>query len=153
MRHVTASPVLDRIARLVALFNDGSLELPGDPVARQCVFRLNGVAYEETMGRPVSDPLVRLVARGPAAYRLLAQALRYAVPDARLEVDRLVAGGRPGGDLVTGRARVTGALRGGAAFTARADLALVVDERGQLAEIAAVVDEAALNAIAKARQQ
>jgi len=48
---------------------------------------------------------------------------------------------------------VTGALRGGAAFTARANLALVTDARGQLTEIAAVVDEAPLAAIAKAREQ
>jgi hypothetical protein len=150
---VSPAPVLDRIATLVALFNDGGLDVPDDLIARQCVFRLNGVAYEDTMGRPVSDPLVRLVARGPAAYRFLAQALRYAVPDARVEVEQLMAGGSTGGDLVTGRARVTGALRGGAAFTARANLALVIDARGRLTEIAAVVDEAPLAAIAKAREQ
>jgi hypothetical protein len=94
VRDVTDVPVLDRVARLVAFFNEGSLDVPDDLIDRGCVFRLNGVAYEDTMGRPVSDPLVRLVARGPAAYRLLAQALRYAVPDAQVgsSVSRLAAG-------------------------------------------------------------
>lgn len=146
-------PVLDRVARLVAFFNEGSLDVPDDLIDRGCVFRLNGVAYEDTMGRPVSDPLVRLVARGPAAYRLLAQALRYAVPDAQVAVQRLAAGGGKAGDLVTGRARVTGVLRGGAAFSAGADVALVVDAHGHVTEMAAIVDEAALTEIAKARQQ
>lgn len=147
------APVLDRVARLVAFFNEGSLDVPAALIDRACVFRLNGVAYEDTMGRPVSDPLVRLVARGPAAYRLLAQALRYAVPDARVEVQHLSAGGGAVGDLVTGRARVTGMLRGGAAFSAGADLALVVDARGHVTEMAAIVDETVLTEIAKARQQ
>jgi hypothetical protein len=145
--------VLDRIARLVAFFNEGSLDVPDDLIDRACVFRLNGVAYEETMGRPVSDPLVRLVARGPAAYRLLAQALRYAVPDARVELQHFAAGGGTAGDLVTGRARVAGALRGGGEFVARADLALVVDPRGHITEMAAIVDETALSEIARARQR
>jgi hypothetical protein len=88
---------LQRIARLVALFNEGSLDVPDGLIAKTCVFRLNGVAYEDTMGRPVSDPLVRLVARGPAGYRLLSQALRYAAPDVRIRLDRLVAPGTPAG--------------------------------------------------------
>lgn len=150
---MSPAPVLDRIATLVALFNEGGLDVPDDLIGRQCVFRLNGVAYEDTMGRPVSDPLVRLVARWPAAYRFLAQALRYAVPDARVDVERLVAGGGTAGDLVTGGARVTGTLRGGGALAARANLALVIDARGRVTEIAAVADEAALEAIAKARER
>jgi len=149
---VSAVPVLDRIARLAAFFNEGGLDVPDDLIARQCSFRLNGEAYEDTMGRPVSDPLVRLVARGPAAYRLLAQALRYAVPDARVSLDRLVAGGGTRGDLVTGTAHVTGTLRGGDGLTASANLALVIDPQGRLTEVAAIVDEAVLTAIAKARE-
>lgn len=150
---MTGAPVLGRIASLVGSFNEGSLDVPADLFDRACVFRLNGVAYEDTLGRPLSDPLVRLVARGPAAYRLLAQALRYAVPDARVEVDALAASGGTAGDLVTARARLTGALRGGQPIAAGADLAVVVDARSRVTEVAAIVDEPVLASIAEARQR
>jgi hypothetical protein len=144
---------LQRIARLVALFNEGSLDVPDGLIAKTCVFRLNGVAYEDTMGRPVSDPLVRLVARGPAGYRLLSQALRYAAPDVRIRLDRLVAPGTPAGGLVTGTAHLEGTLRGGEPLKARAAVAMVADAQGSLAEVAAVLDEGHVAALAKARER
>ena len=144
---------LERIARLVALFNEGSLDVPDGLIARTCVFRLNGVAYEETMGRPVSDPLVRLVSRGPAAYRLLSQALRYAAPDVRVRLERVMAPAGADGGLVTGTAYLEGTLRGGEPLKARAAVALVADAQGALAEMAAVLDEQHLIALAKARER
>lgn len=146
------STVLERIARLVALFNEGSLDVPDGLIARACVFRLNGVAYEDTMGRPISDPLVRLVGRGPAAYRLLSQAVRYALPDARLRLQRMVAGSDEGG-LLTGTAILAGTLRGAGPFAARAAVALVADAAGHLTEVAAVLDEADVMALVRARER
>ncbi len=91
----------DKLARLAQAFNEGSLDVPEGLIDRGCVFRLNGVAYEDTMGRPLTDPIVRMVARGPAAYRFLAQAVRYALPDARLEVAEVVADHPAGATLAT----------------------------------------------------
>ena len=70
----STAQAIERLERLVAQFNSGSLDLPDGLLDRNAVFRLNGVAYEDTMGRPAGDPLVRLVARGPAAYRFLSRA-------------------------------------------------------------------------------
>jgi hypothetical protein len=142
-----------RLARLAQLFNEHSLDLPDGLLDRGCVFRLNGVAYEDTMGRPVSDPIVRMVARGPAAYRFLAQAVRYAVPDAHLQVADVVPAHADGAALATGTATIAGTLRGsGWPFHASAGLAVVTGETGLVREVAVLLDEAHVAAIAEARR-
>ena len=143
----------DKLARLAHLFNEHSLDVPDGLIDRGCVFRLNGVAYEDTMGRPVTDPIVRMVARGPAAYRFLAQAVRYAVPDARLEVAGLVPPDVRGAALATATATLAGTLRGSAApFHAVAGLAVVTSDAGLVREVAVLLDEAHVAAIAEARR-
>jgi len=152
---VTGDPstrLLARLAGLLVAFNGGSLDVPDGLIERRCVFRLNGVAYEDTLGRPVSEPLVRLVGRGPAAYRLLAQALHYAVPDAAVSLERVATSQTNGGGLVTGCAFLRGTLRTGGDIEASADVALVADEGGAITEIACVVDERVLHAIEEARR-
>lgn len=143
----------DKLARLTHLFNEHSLDVPDGLIDRACVFRLNGVAYEETMGRPVSDPIVRMVARGPAAYRFLAQALRYAMPDAQLELASVVPAQPSGAALATTTATVGGTLRGsGVALKADAAVAFVTGEGGLVREVAVLLDEAHVAAIAEARR-
>lgn len=143
----------DKLARLTHLFNEHSLDVPDGLLDRACVFRLNGVAYEETMGRPVSDPIVRMVARGPAAYRFLAQALRYAMPDAQLELASVVPAQPSGAALATTTATVGGTLRGsGVALRADAAVAFVTGEGGLVREVAVLLDEAHVAAIAQARR-
>lgn len=139
----------ERLEALVTYFNQASLDVPDDLLSRQCVFRLNGLAYEDTLGRPVSDPLVRLIARGPAGYRFLAQWLRFAMPDAQasLHLAACDAG------LATGVAVLRGTLRGSTdAFEVRADVALLVEEAGRLGEVAVVVDEGMLARLELARR-
>ena len=129
----------DRVAVLVAAFNTGSLDVPEGLFDANCVFRLNGTAYEDTLGRPVTDPIVRLVGRGLAAYRFLAQALRYAVPDCRISVER-------------GVGRLEGTPRGeSAARCIDAAFRLRADDRDRLTEVAVVVAAADLDAISRAR--
>jgi len=148
---VTAT-LSDRLAMLVKAFNARSLDVPEGLLDRGCVFRLNGVTYEETMGRPVTDPIVRLVARGPAAYRFLAQALRYALPDAEVSLDVLVPDAAGRAPLVSTMATVEGTLRGGdTRLRARAAVALVVGETGLVQELAAMVNDDQVRAIRDAR--
>lgn len=100
------------------------------------------------MGRPVSDPLVRLVARGHGAYRLLLTALRYALtaPEVVLR-DLSVSRG-----LATAHAEVSGTLRDtGEPWTTSADLALVVDVDGRITEIGVQMDPDAVSRILRAR--
>ena len=144
----------DRLALLVSAFNAHSLDVPDALLDRACVFRLNGVAYEETMGRPVTDPIVRLVARGSAAYRFLAQALWYAVPDAEVSLDPLVPEDGNRVPLASTMATVQGTLRGSEGrFRAKVAVALVIGESGLVQEVAAMMSEEQLEAIREARRQ
>jgi hypothetical protein len=145
---LTPGEFMTRVAEWMALVNRGSLDLPDDLLHRQATFRLNGVAYEDIMGRPVSDPLVRLVARGHGAYRLLLTALRYALaaPEVVLR-DLSVSRG-----LATAHAEVSGTLRDtGEPWTTSADLALVVDVDGRITEIGVQMDPDAVSRILRAR--
>jgi hypothetical protein len=144
----------DRLAMLVKAFNARSLDVPDGLLDRGCVFRLNGVAYEETMGRPVTDPIVRLVARGPAAYRFLAQALRYAIPDAEVSLDELVPDAAERASLVSTMATVEGTPRGAdTRLRTRVAAALVIGETGLVQELAVMMNDEQFGAIRDARSR
>jgi hypothetical protein len=144
----------DRLAQLVSAFNARSLDVPDALLDRACTFRLNGVAYEDTMGRTVSDPIVRLLGRGPAAYRSLAQALRYAVPDAEVRLDPIVPEDADRAPLASTTATLKGALRGAEGrFRAKVAVALVVGDAGLVQEIAVMMSEEQLVAIREARRR
>jgi hypothetical protein len=145
---LTPAEFVARIAEWVAYVNRGSLDLPDGLLHRQASFRLNGVAYEDMMGRPVSDPLVRLVARGQGAYRLLLTAVRYALTAPEVAVrDIDVSRG-----LATAHVDLTGTLRDtGETWTTSCDLALVVDVDGHITEMGVQMDPAAVARIQRAR--
>ena len=71
--------------QLVTLFNRKAMDLPDGLFDRHTQFLLNGVPFEEMLGRSPKDPLVLMIARGSAGYRFAAKALQHAVPDARVE--------------------------------------------------------------------
>lgn len=145
---LTPGEFVARVAEWMALVNRGSLDIPAGMLHRQASFRLNGIAYDEIMGRPITDPLVRLVARGPGGYRLLLTALRFALtaPEIALR-DFDVSRG-----LATAHADLSGALRDtGEAWTATCDLALVVDVDGQITEIGVQMDPAQVARLLRAR--
>ena len=105
---VATTILLDRLSSLVAFFGRGSLDLPDGTLTHDTVFRLNGVAYDNTLGRPVNDPLARLVGRGAGGYRFLVKALRFALPDARLEIGALVRTSLDTGCRLAGGGRLEG---------------------------------------------
>jgi hypothetical protein len=149
---VSSTAVLEALGQLVAEFNRGTLDLPDGFLDRNAPLRLNGVAYEETLGRPAADPLVRLLGRGPAAYRFLAKALRYALPDATITLGALEREPDEAGFTLTGPATLTGALRSPASpFAHTASVRLRFDDSGRLLEIDATLDADAVRAIAAAR--
>ena len=145
---LTPAEFVARIAEWVSYVNRGSLDLPDGLLHRQASFRLNGVAYEDMMGRPVSDPLVRLVARGQGAYRLLLTAMRYALTAPEVAVrDIDVSRG-----LATAHVDLSGTLRDtGESWTTSCDLALVVDVDGHITEMGVQMDPAAVARIQRAR--
>jgi hypothetical protein len=135
---VATTILLDRLSSLVALFGRGSL---------------NGVAYDSTLGRPANDPLARLVGRGAGGYRFLIKAVRFALPDARLDIGALERTSLESGCRLAGRGRLEGTLRGtGEAFTAEVDLAFTFDDLGRISAIDAGLDPAQVARIQTARQ-
>jgi hypothetical protein len=110
---MTSSPLWTRVLELTALFNQQSADLPNRLLHDDCVFRLNGRAYHEQLGRPASDPLVRLIGRGPAGYRFLLTRLRYAMAHPRLALDEATMQEQeyPDGRIVNARGTLIGTLR------------------------------------------
>jgi len=150
---VATTILLDRLTSLVALFDRGSLDLPDGTLTHDTVYRLNGVAYDSTLGRAAGDPLARLVGRGAGGYRFLVKALRFALPDARLTIGALERTSLEAGCRLAGDGRVEGTLRGaGEAFAADVDLVFTFDDLGRLIAVDAGVDPARVAQIQDARE-
>jgi len=145
--------LLDRLSALVGLFGRGSLDLPDGLLTRDTVFRLNGEAYDESLGRPAHDPLARLVGRGPGGYRFLLKALRFGLPDARLAIGALERTSFDDGCRLDGTGRLEGTLRGsGEAFGEAFALRLTYDADGRIAAIDVDLEPAQVARIQAARQ-
>ena len=145
-----AETLTGKLDGLVAQFNARTLDLPDGLIDRKTQFRLNGAPFETLLGQPPDDPLVLMLARGPAGYRFAIKALQHAVPDAR--IDR--------GDVVTtddplhaaAKAWLSGHLRGsGESIETIIDVTLRFAPAGWVAMANATVDETALDLIRAAR--
>ena len=148
---VATTTLLDRLSTLVSLFGRGSLDLPEGVLTRDTVYRLNGVAYDDSLGRP-GDPLARLVGRGPGGYRFLLKALRFALPDARLANGSLERTSLDAGCRLAGGARLAGTLRGaGGTFDEPCAIALDYDGEGRLTVVHVTMDPDAIARIQAAR--
>ena len=106
--------LIARVTELVALFNRKSLDLPDGLFDRQTQFLLNGTPFEAMLGRSPSDPLVLMIARGPAGYRFAIKALQHAIPDARVELGAVGDAGEPEASVMplwlSGQLRGTGSM-------------------------------------------
>ena len=100
------------IDQLITLFNQRSLDLPDGYFTRHTQFRLNGVPFEDMLGRSPQDPLVLMIARGAAGYRFTAKAVQHAVPDATLVRGDLDESQDGDGQMVTGECWLSGHFRG-----------------------------------------
>ena len=100
------------VDQLVELFNKRSLDLPDGFFTRNTQFLLNGVPFEEMLGRASNDPLVLMLARGPAGYRFTAKAVQHAVPDATLQRGELEETNEGDARVLTGQCWLSGHYRG-----------------------------------------
>ena len=73
------------IDRVIDDFNTRRMDLPDGLFDRKTQFVINGAPFETLLGSAPNDPLVLMLARGPAGYRFTAKALQHAIPDAKLE--------------------------------------------------------------------
>ena len=81
----TAQGVIDAIDRVIEYFNARRLDLPDGFFDRKTQFVINGAPFETLLGQPANDPLVLMLARGPAGFRFTSKTLQHAMPDAKLE--------------------------------------------------------------------
>jgi hypothetical protein len=77
--------LIDAIDRVIEYFNARKLDLPDGLFDRKTQFVINGAPFETLLGQPPNDPLVLMLARGPAGFRFTAKTLQHAMPDAKLE--------------------------------------------------------------------
>ena len=109
---VATTILLDRLSSLVGLFGRGSLDLPDgilDPRHRlppeRRRLRQHARAPGQRSARAAGRPW-------PGGYRFLFKALRYALPDARLEIGALERTSLGTGCRLAGGGRLEGTLRG-----------------------------------------
>ena len=95
------------IDRVIEYFNARRMDLPDGFFDRKTQFVINGAPFETLLGQSPTDPLILMLARGPAGYRFTAKALQHAIPDARIERGEI-----EGADTLTTKLRLSGALRG-----------------------------------------
>jgi hypothetical protein len=141
--------MIAQLDELIALFNRRGLDLPDGLFDRRTQFLLNGTPFEAMLGRPPADPLVLMIARGPAGYRFAAKALQHAVPDAR--VDRGELEPMAGLDGVIVPLWLSGRLRGTDRPVEAVLRATVVLAGSSVSSADLAVDEGVVQALREAR--
>lgn len=141
------------VDRLIDLFNRRSLDVPDGVFTRQTQLLLNDVPFEERLGRAPTDPLVLMLARGPAGYRFAAKAVQHAVPDARLQRGELARHAEGEAETLAGQCWLSGHFRG-TGEPAEILIEIVLRFQGpSLIQMAAAVDERVLDQLRDARQR
>jgi hypothetical protein len=147
---VANATLIARVTDLVALFNRKSLDLPEGLFDRQTQFLLNGIPFEAMLGRSPSDPLVLMIARGPAGYRFAIKALQHAIPDARVEIGELEDTGQAEACIVP--LWLSGQLGGtGSAVDVVVRVSIGATDAGTVTRADALIDPAILEPIREAR--
>lgn len=136
------------IDRVIELFNAKAMDLPDGFFDRRTQFVLNGSTFETLLGRSDHDPLVLMLARGPAGFRFAAKALQHAMPDATLQR----------GDITGGPSNITtvlwlsGTLRGtGETLKTVVDVILRLAPAGHVEVAEAQIDPVTLDQLRVAR--
>jgi hypothetical protein len=144
----TGQALTSSIDRVIEYFNARRMDLPDGLFDRRTQFVINGTPFETLLSSAPNDPLIMMLARGPAGFRFSAKALQHAMPDARLERGELT--GDP--STVTTSVWLSGKLRGtGEVVNAVAAITLRLAQAGHVEIAEAVMDPAILRSIQEAR--
>jgi hypothetical protein len=139
-----------RIDQLIALFNKKGMDLPAGLFDRNTQFLLNGAAFETLLGQSPTDPLILMLARGPAGYRFVVKAVQHAVPDAHIQRGEFAWSAAV--TTCLGELWLAGHLReSGEAINAVIGLTLSLAPTGWVQQAAATVDPQALEKLREAR--
>ena len=87
--------LIDAIDQVIEYFNARRMDLPDGFFDRKTQFVINGAPFETLLSTAPNDPLILMLARGPAGFRFTAKALQHAMPDAKLERGDIVTDGDP----------------------------------------------------------
>lgn len=144
----TAEGLTADIDRVIAYFNTRRMDLPDGLFDRKTQFVINGAPFETLLGQPPNDPLVLMLARGPAGFRFTTKTLQHAMPDAKIERGDI----EDGGGVVVVKLWLSGTLRGtGETVNSVVSIALRLAAAGYVEVAEATVDPAVLDQLRQAR--
>ncbi len=142
--------VVAALDQVIAYFNARKMDLPDGFFDRKTQFVTNGVPFETLLSTAPSDPLILMLARGPAGFRFAAKALQHAVPDARLERGDVVTGGEP--NTIALQLWLSGTLRGSTeSLNTVVDVTLRMTTAGPIEVAEARLDPVTLEKVREAR--
>ena len=145
-----AEGVIGAIDQIIAFFNARRMDLPDGFFDRRTQFVINGAPFETLLGQSPDDPLILMLARGPAGFRFTAKGVQHALPDARVERGDVTSDGDPA--RLSLELRLSGTLRGSnEALTTPITVALRLNPAGTIAVAEATMDPVALEKIRQAR--
>lgn len=145
----THQGLIAAIDQVIAFFNARKMDLPDNFFDRKTQFVINGAPFETLLGQSPSDPLVLMLARGPAGFRFTAKGLQHALPDARVDRGDV----SHGSERVTTRLRLSGTLRdSGERIDSVVDVTLHVTAGGTIVTAEAAMDPGTLEKIRVARR-
>jgi hypothetical protein len=149
---MAADPILiSRVDELIALFNRRSMDIPDGLLDRRTQFLLNGTPFEAMLGRAADDPLVLMIARGPAGYRFAIKALQHALPDARASRGDIENSAAAGEAFVVSL-RLSGHIRGeGQPLETDARIRVSLGTTGAVARADAAIAPAVVEILRQAR--
>ena len=144
----TGQGLIGSIDRVIEYFNARRMDLPDGFFDRRSQFLINGTPFETLLSSAPNDPLIMMLARGPAGFRFTAKALQHAMPDAKIERGEVAVGAA----TVTTSVWLSGKLRGtGEAVNVVAGITLRLAPAGHVEIAEAVIDPAILRSIQQAR--
>lgn len=142
--------VTAHVDRIIDYFNKRKLDLPDGFFDRKTQFTINGTPFEALLSSNPNDPLVLMLARGPAGYRFTVKALQHAIPDAKIERGEVITDGDP--SRITTKLWLSGTLRGsGQKINSLVDVVLRLTPTGIVEVAEAAIDPMELERIRKAR--
>lgn len=144
----TSQALINSIDRLIEYFNARRMDLPDGFFDRRTQFVINGTPFEMLLSTAPNDPLIMMLARGPAGFRFSAKALQHAMPDAKLERGEVTGDA----STVTTNVWLSGKLRGtGEAVNVVTAITLRLAPAGHVEIAEAGMDPTVLRSIQEAR--
>jgi len=144
----TGQALTASLDRVIEYFNARRMDLPDGLFDRRTQFVINGAPFETLLSGAPNDPLIMMLARGPAGFRFSAKALQHAMPDAKLERGDVTSDP----STVTTSVWLSGTLRGtGEGVNAVVAITLRLAPAGHVEIAEALMDPTILRSIQEAR--